>query len=123
LQLLFFVLLPVIFLARCAYVETTQRSELRALCENSSPGKKLSIDLNEAKKAGFRVRSNFPVSKDKADWFDKEYNRIVKQLKKKSSTSTAYTIIFAKPGLGYYVCIIEHEKDLIVKSRYEDRSS
>jgi hypothetical protein len=85
--------------------------------------KKLSIALNEAIKAKFEVRSNITDIKDKIDWFDREYNRIFKQFKKKSSGSTELTIIFAKPGMGYYACIIEHENKLITESQYEDRSS
>ena len=116
-------LMPVLFLAQCIFVETSQRNNLSSLCERSDEGKKLSTVINEARQAKFKVRSENLLSEKERDWFNREYNRILKQLKKDKRKSAAHTVVFAKPGIGYYACIIEHENGLIKKSQYEDRSS
>ena len=116
-------LAPVLLLAQCMYIETSQRNNLSSLCEKSDEGKKLSNIINEAKQAKFEVRSEILFSEKERDWFNREYDRILKQIKKDNSKSAAHTVVFAKPGIGYYACIIEHENGLIKKSQYEDRSS
>ena len=113
----------ILFLAQCVYVEISQREKLFSLCENSGVGKKISSILKEATSTAFQIRSETMHSDTEGDWFNREYNRILEQANKDKNSSKAYVVIFAKPGIGYYACIIEHAAGLVTKSRFEDRSS
>ena len=117
------VLAPILLVGQCVYIESSQSSNLKSLCESSGPGKKLSGTLQEAKKARFEVRGDFTESTNENDWFDREYHRILKWVKKNNGVSGAYTVVFAKPGMGYYACIIRHENGLITENQFADRSS
>jgi len=109
--------------AQCVYTETSQRNSLTSLCEDSNVGKKVSGILDEARKAKFEIRSEIIKSDTERDWFNREYSRILKRIKKDRTFSESYTVVFAKPGIGYYACIIENADGVVTKSRFEDRSS
>lgn len=115
------VLIPILFLGRCVFVETDQRHNLQSLCDKGHLNKQLSMVLVEAKTAGFKVRGQI-TNREKMDGFDRAYNRIHRQFVDEANQS-ALTVVFAKPGMGYYACLIAHDDDLIIEAVYEDRSS
>lgn len=43
-------------------------------------------------------------------------------LSKTKNISDDYTVVFVKPGIGYYACIVIHKNDLITDAWFEDRS-
>ena len=121
--ILIILFLAVLFLAQCMYSEMSQRDNLQRLCVSITPGSDISGILAEAEKfRGFEVRSEALRSTRERDWFNRQYDGFLETFRKNNDTATSLTIIFAKPGIGYYACIIEHDGELAKVARYLDRS-
>ena len=117
------VILSILFLARCMYFEVSQRDNLLSLCNEISTESMLQDILSKAKKEKFEIRSESLRSSKDRDWFNREYDRMLDALRKNDKAEKSLTIIFAKPGIGYYACTIEHEDSLVKGAKFLDRSS
>jgi len=100
-----------------------QSSELEELCATAHDGGSVGLFLEAAASPDFKVRQGGVDGKDEAEWFDREYLRIGNFMKNTMEVPLDYAVVFAKPGLGYYACIVTHDDDLIVTANFEDRSS
>jgi hypothetical protein len=105
------------------YSEESQRNNLLRLCENINFGSAVTGILDEARKEKFEIRSETLKSKKERDWFNRQYDSFLETFRQNNNAEDSVTIIFAKPGIGYYACIIEHYDDSVKKARYLDRSS
>lgn len=115
------VAVPMAFLGNCAYQEYSQHSAARDACSEAKPGAKLAAVLERA--AGYprlKVRTGGPGGKDESEWFDREYLRIGVRLK---LPPDGYSVVFAKPGIGYSACILTHKDGVITSGTFEDRTS
>jgi hypothetical protein len=116
--------IPVLALGQCMYSEFTQPRELARLCAATTRGTSVQQVLEKAAaNNSFRARTGGSAGKDDGEWFDREYLRIGEYLRKTKSLSDDYTVVFAKPGMGYYACIIVHKGHLVTDAWFEDRSS
>jgi hypothetical protein len=93
------------------------------LCEKIKSGSPLPNIIDEAKMERFEIRSETHKSSKERDWFNRQYDRFLDAFKKMNNADKSLTIIFAKPGIGYYACVMEHRGDLIIEARFLDRSS
>jgi len=115
---------PVLLLGQCVYNEIAQPRELAGLCAATSRGTSVQHALdNAAMNKALRTRTGGPEGKNDNEWFDREYLRLGKHLRTTKNLSDDYTVIFAKPGVGYYACIIVHRGNLVKDAWFEDRSS
>jgi hypothetical protein len=115
---------PVLVLGQCMYSEMAQPRELAGLCAETSSGTTVQHALGKAAaNSALRARTGGPAGKNDNEWFDREYLRLGEHLRKTKNLSDDYTVIFAKPGMGYYACIIVHRGDLVKDAWFEDRSS
>ncbi len=103
--------------------EISQRAGLEILCDTAKEGELLEKFLSHAGETNYKMRTGGPDGKDEKDWFDREYLRLGIWLEKTRQISGDYTVIFAKPGMGYYACIIIHQNNLITSAWFEDKSS
>ncbi len=115
--------IPMLILAQCMVIEISQKSGLENLCATINDGGSVESFLRDAADTKFNVRTGGPEGKDQDEWFDREYLRIRDQLKQIANVDGDYTVVFAKPGIGYYACIVIHDEDLIISATFEDRSS
>jgi hypothetical protein len=114
---------PVLLFAQCMYREIAEPSELAALCAAAAPGTSArQIVEKVADNRSLRVRTGGAARKDDNEWFDREYLRVGEHLRKTKSLTDDYTVVFAKPGVGYYACIVVHRDDLVKHAWFEDRS-
>lgn len=120
---LIIVILSILFLAKCTYSEVSQRNNLLRLCENIKSGDEVTDIINKANKEGFEIRSETLKSMKARDWFNRQYDRFLETFRENENAKDYLTVIFAKPGIGYYACIIEHDDVLVKHARYLDRSS
>ena len=118
-----FVVLSILFVAQCMYVETDQRDSLLELCGNLTAGNRLSSVLSAPQMEKFEIRSESLRSEKERDWFNRKYDEYSDGIKKNDDFTKALTIIFAKPGIGFYACIIVHDDDSVISAQYLDRSS
>jgi hypothetical protein len=116
------VVVPILLLAECMYRETAQQRGLQALCATATSGKEIKPLLIEAAKTDFEVRTGGAISEDEHDWFDREYLRYRERLKTAEIDANDYTVVFAKPGIGYYACIIIHRDTVVTDAWFEDNS-
>lgn len=115
---------PIFVLGQCMYNEIAQPRELAALCAATSRGTSVQHALDKAAmNKALKARTGGPVGKDDNEWFDREYLRLGEHLRTTKNLSDDYTIVFAKPGMGYYACIVIHRGDLVKDAFYENRSS
>ena len=114
--------LSISILAISVYDENRQARELESLCATANVGTRVDTFLEKATKTKFRVRTGGAGGKDEEEWFDREYLRIGRWLNSKDITDD-YTVVIAKPGLGYYACIVIHNDSRIISASFEDRSS
>jgi hypothetical protein len=115
------VAVPVAFLGNCAYQEYSQHAAAREVCGEAKPGAKLSAVLERAAAwPRLKVRTGGPAGKDDSEWFDREYLRIGKRL---ALPADGYSVVFAKPGVGYSACILKHKDGMIISGTHEDRSN
>ncbi len=112
------VLIPVLLLATCVGRELLSSRELADLCATLAPGRVLEPDA----RPGIESRSA-RVPERAEDWFDREYRRILAAESLSEPGGGDLTVLFAKPGLGYYACIVRHRDGRIVTARFVDRSS
>jgi hypothetical protein len=116
--------IPVLVLGQCMYDGIAQPRELAALCAASTRGTSVQRVLEKASaNKSLWVRTGGPAGKDDREWFDREYLRLGEYLRKTKNLSDDYTVVFAKPGMGYYACIIVHRDNLVKDAWFEDRSS
>ena len=115
---------PVFLLGQCIYSEIAQPRELAGLCGETSRDTSVQLALDKAAtNKALRARTGGPAGKNDNEWFDREYLRLGERLRKTKNLSDDYTVIFAKPGIGYYACVIVHKGDLVKDAWFEDRSS
>ena len=115
--------IPLLFLAQCMYNEVSQPRALRSLCDTAKFGSTLDKFLGGSTKSIYKVRTGGPKEKDDTEWFDREYLRIGEYLKKTKKIAEDYTVVFVKPGMGYYACIVLHKNGLVEGAWFVDRSS
>ncbi len=115
--------IPMLILAQCMVIEISQKNGLENLCATVKEGGSTESFLSDAADTSFTVRTGDPEEKDQDEWFDRRYLRIGDQLKQTMNAGKDYAIVFAKPGIGYYACIVIHDEDLIISATFEDRSS
>jgi len=122
--LVFFAAILIIgFLVYVVKEEVRQRTGLEELCATADGGGSVGLFLEAAATPDFKIRKGGAGGKNEDEWFDREYLRIGNYLKSTMEVPTDYTVVFAKPGLGYYACVVTHVDDLIITASYEDRSS
>ena len=115
--------LPILVIGQCVYNEVSQRSGLESLCETATAGSAIKKSLDDTAKTAYKLRTGGPAGKNDTEWFDREYLRLGEYLKQTRKISDDYTVVFAKPGIGYYACIIVHKEGLIQSAWFEDRSN
>ena len=103
--------------------DVRQSSGLEELCATANDGGSVGLFLEAAASPDFNIRKGGAGGKNEDEWFDREYLRIGNYLKSTMEVPLDYAVVFAKPGLGYYACIVTHVDDLIITASYEDRSS
>ena len=122
--LVFFAVVLIIgFLVYVVKEEARQSNELEELCATATDGDSVGQFLETAASPDFKVRKGGAGGKNEAEWFDREYLRIGNYMRDRMEMPLDYAVVFAKPGLGYYACIVTHDHDLIVTANFEDRSS
>ncbi len=104
-------------------IEISEKNGLENLCATVNEGGSIESCLSHVADTEFKVRTGGPNGKDQDEWFDREYLRIRDQLKQIANVDGDYAVVFAKPGIGYYACIVIHDEDLISSATFEDRSS
>ena len=104
-------------------IEISEKNGLENLCATVNEGGSIESCLSHVADTKFKVRTGGPNGKDQDEWFDREYLRIRDQLKQIANVDGDYTVVFAKPGIGYYAFIVIHDEDLISSATFEDRSS
>lgn len=117
-----FISIPILFFGHCVYNELSKRNGLHELCTSIQNGSSINTFLSDVTKTTFNVRSNGKTDKDTNEWFDREYLHIGIWLKENMKISEDYTVVFTKPGIGYYACIIIHKNTFITKAWFEDRT-
>ncbi len=115
--------IPILVIGQCMYSEVSQRSGLESLCGAAKSGGTIKTFLDDAAKTGYEVRTGGSAGKNDMEWFDREYLRLGDYLKQTKKISEDYSVVFAKPGIGYYACIIVHKNGLMQSAWFEDRSS
>jgi len=115
--------IPVFALGHCMYNEASQRSALQSLCGTAKAGSALRSFLDEAAKTTYKLRTGGAAGKVDSEWFDREYLRLGTYVKQTKNMSGDYTVAFAKPGIGYYACIVVHKDGVVQSAWFEDRSS
>ena len=114
---------PVLLFGQCAYNGIAQPRALAELCAATrGTGVQQALEKAATNKA-LRARTGGPVGKNDSEWFDREYLRLGEHLRKTKRLAGDYTVIFAKPGMGYYACIIVHSGNMVKDAWFEDRSS
>ena len=99
-----------------------QERGLRKLCTNAEQGMALNKFLTEANNTSFKVRTGGSKGKNEDEWFDREYLRYGVRLSKGKNISDGYTVVFAKPGIGFYACIVIHKNNMITAAWFEDHA-
>ena len=114
---------PFVFLAECVYSEISQSRAVQQLCVSIDPGSELPEILEKARQHNFDLRAGGLNGLDESDWFDREYARIVAWHQQRKEMPGDVAVVFSKPGMGYYACVIEHRHDAVVDAEFVDRSS
>jgi hypothetical protein len=115
---------PVLVIGQCMYDEIAQPRELARLCAAATRGSSVHQVLEKAAaNKSLKVRTGGPAGKDDREWFDRTYLGLGEYLRKTKKLSDEYTVVFAKPGMGYYACIIVQSGNLVKDAWFEDRSS
>ena len=109
---------PVLLLATCIGREVQVSRELELACNGLTPG----YPVVGAEVTGFESRSR-AAPEATEDWFDREYRRIAAEPRHDTGSDAGLLVLFAKPGLGYYACIVEQRDGRVRSARYVDRSS
>ena len=117
-MLLMLIVIPILVLATCVGREVLVSGELESLCGDLDPGRPLAGVTT----TGFEARSD-RVPEAEEDWFDREYRRIQVQEPDGVPGVDRLLVLFAKPGIGYYACIVRHRDGKVTSARYIDRSS
>ena len=115
--------IPLLVIGQCMYNEISQPSGLRSLCATAKSGGTLKTFLDDSAKTIYKVRTGGPREKNDTEWFDRQYLRIGEYLKQTKRISEDYTVVFAKPGIGYYACVVIHKNGLVQSAWFEDKSS
>jgi hypothetical protein len=114
--------LPVLFLGSCVYRMVSQINGLKDLCRQATPGTPLTqVVEGAAINSAFRLRTGGDNGKNEGEWFDREYLRIGKELREARKVMSDYTVVFAKPGIGYYACVVTHRDGRIETATYLSR--
>ncbi len=124
LKTLFRVLLisPVLLIGYCAVSQYLLIEGLKEICDAASPGANAREILAAAAEKKYRVRTGGMNNLDEDEWFDREYVRIIRRTRITGNEFSTTSVVFAKPGVGYYACIMHHENNSITKSWFEDNS-
>lgn len=110
--------IPVLLLGSCVYRMGSQISGLRELCRQATPGAPLSqVAESAARESAFRLRTGGAKGKNESEWFDREYLRIGKDREARKVMGD-YTVVFAKPGIGYYACEVTHRDGRVETATY-----
>ena len=115
--------IPVMFVGNCVYNEVSQPSGLRALCDTATSGRTIKAFMDDAAATAFHRRAGGPAGKNEDEWFDRQYLRIGKYLAEEKKMPGDYSVVFAKPGMGYYACIVMHDGGVIRSAWFENHSS
>ena len=115
------VAIPILVIGQCVYNEVSQQNGLESLCGTATAGVAIKSFVNDAAKTHYKLRAGGPTGKDDNEWFDREYLRLGEYVKK--DIVEDYTVVFVKPGMGYYACIVIHKDGLVRRAWFEDRSS
>ena len=119
----FLLLSPVLLLGYCVVTEHLTVEGLKEICDAAEPGGNVKYILRLASEEGYRMRTGGLEGLDEDEWFDREYARISRRKPTSDEIPLQISVVFAKPGLGYYACILLHEGDAILTSEFEDNSS
>ena len=114
---------PALFVGNCFYHEINQPRELASLCKSATPGRRITEFMAEAARPPFKPRTGGPVGKNPDEWFDRQYLRTGKYLVETKKMPGDYSVVFAKPGMGYYACILVHKDGVVQSAWFEDHSS
>ena len=116
-------LLVLLLIGAWVYDDISQSNKLQSICDTARIDIEVETILRNATKDYFTVRTGGLKGKDDKEWFDREYLRLGIYLEKAKNITDDYSIVFAKPGLGYYACIVVHKDGLVKSAWFEDRSS
>jgi hypothetical protein len=115
--------IPLLVIGQCMYNEVSQRSGLESLCGRATAGSAIKTFVDDAAKTTYKLRTGGATAKNDTEWFDRQYLRLGEYLKQTKKISDDYTVVFAKPGVGYYACIVVHKEGLVQSAWFEDRSN
>lgn len=113
---------PVLVLGQCMYTVFGQISGLQSFCGAAAAGSAIKKVLDDAARSPYTLRTGGPAGKNDTEWADRQYLRIGEYLKRTTKISADYTVVFAKPGIGYYACIIVHKDGVVQSAWFEDKS-
>jgi hypothetical protein len=114
---------PALFVGNCFYNEVSQPSGLRALCDTATSGRTIQAFMDAAAATAYHRRAGGPAGKNEDEWFDRQYLRVGEHLAGTRNTPGDYSVVFAKPGIGYYACIVMHKDGIIQGAWFEDHGS
>ena len=114
--------IPALFVGNCVFNEVSQPRGLRALCETATGGRAVRAFMEDAAATSYHRRAGGPAGKNEDEWFDRQYLRIGKSLAESKNIRGDYSVVFAKPGIGYYACIVVHDGGVIDSAWFEDHS-
>ncbi len=115
--------IPILVIGQCVYDEVSQQRGLESLCGRAARGSAIKTLLDDAAATTYKVRTGGPAGKSDMEWFDREYLRLGSYLRETKKMAEDYTIVFAKPGVGYYACIVVHKNGVVQNAWFEDRSN
>jgi hypothetical protein len=112
------VLVPVLALVTCVVQEGVVKHGLADACAGLAPG----TPLADVPASRYESRAGTALGGD-AWWFDREYRRILAMEGLDEPGADGLLVLFAKPGIGYYACIVRHRDGRVRSARFVDRSS
>ena len=109
-----------LILGQCAYLRISEPRQLRALCQSAHPGSAVGDLLDAARGTRFKVRTGGAAGKRDTDWFDRQTLALADAVRKRSPGAADYSVVFAKPGIGYYACVVTHAGGRVQDAWFED---
>lgn len=120
--LVIILIIPILFLGQCIFINIYQERAIKTLCEDVKEGMALDMFLTAAKNTNFKIRTGGIKGKSEGEWFDREYLRYGNSLRKYKNIIDDYTVVFAKPGIGFYACIVIHKNNIVTAAWFEDHA-
>ena len=117
------VIIPILFLGMFVFTDINQERGLKKLCANAKIDISIQEYLIDAENTKFKVLTGGPNGKNEDEWYDREYLRYGVRLRENKNIVDDYSIVFAKPGIGFYACIVIHRNGMITTAWFENHAN